>query len=74
MTYEAWVGTVPDCIRTDPLWNVTAYRLALFLGDLCWSDVTKLAADRRTIGIADQLYRAAGYVSAHLAEGYSRST
>lgn len=30
--------------------------------------------DKRTIGLANQLYRAVGSVGANLAEGYSRST
>src|SRR5512135_354078 len=49
---------------------MSAYRLALFLGDLSWHDVTKLIQDRRTLGLSDQLYRAAGSISANLAEGY----
>ena len=50
-----------------------AYRLGLFLSDLAWNDVTKLMKDRRTIGLADQLYGAGGSISANLAEGFSRS-
>jgi four helix bundle protein len=53
---------------------MTAYRLALFLADVSWHDVTKLIQDRRTIGLADQLYRSVGSISANLAEGYSRGT
>jgi four helix bundle protein len=53
---------------------MSAYRLALFLGDLSWHDVTKLIQDRRTLGLSDQLYRAAGSISANLAEGYSHGT
>jgi four helix bundle protein len=33
-----------------------------------------LLKDKRTVSLADQLYRAVGSVSANLAEGYSRST
>ena len=47
---------------------------ALFLSDLCWFDVTKLMQDKRTLDLSDQLYRAAGSISANIAEGYSRST
>ena len=56
------------------LWTVKAYRYALFLSDLCWFDVTKLMQDKRTLDLSDQLYRAAGSISANIAEGYSRST
>jgi|SRR4051794_22082204 len=51
-----------------------AYRLGLFMSDVGWSDVTKLAADRRTMSLSDQLYRALGKISSNLAEGYSRGT
>ena len=74
MNYEEWVTMVPEQIKADSLWKVTAYRLALFLSDLGWRDTVKLIRDRRMIGLSDQLYRALGSVSANLAEGYSRGT
>jgi four helix bundle protein len=48
------------------------YRLAVFACDLAWHDVSKLIRDKRTISLADQLYRAVGSISANIAEGYSR--
>ena len=74
MNYEGWLKTVPVAITGDPLWNVEAYRLALFLADLGWRDVSKLTQDRRMFGLADQLYRATGSISANTSEGYSRSS
>lgn len=74
MEYEDWEKTVPAVIRADSLWQIKAYRLAMFLADLGWSDVTKLMSDRRTIGLADQLYRSLGSIGADIAEGYSRGT
>ncbi len=74
MNYNSWLKSVPTEISGDPLWNVEAYRLALFLADLCWRDVTKLTQDRRMFGLADQLYRATGSISANTSEGYSRSS
>ncbi len=74
MNYEEWVTMVPEQIKADSLWKVTAYRLALFLSDLGWRDTVRLIRDRRMIGLSDQLYRALGSVSANLAEGYSRGT
>jgi len=74
MNYEEWVATVPEEIKADSLWKMTAYRLALFLGDLGWHDTAKLVHNRRMIGLSDQLYRALGSVSANIAEGYSRGT
>jgi hypothetical protein len=51
-----------------------AYRLALFACEVGWYDVTELLKDKRTVGIADQLYRSLGSISANLAEGYSHHT
>ena len=74
MNYDEWEKDVPEAIRADSLWKMKAYRLAVFLGDLGWHDATKLAGDRRTSALAEQLYEALGSVSANLAEGYSRGT
>ena len=74
MNYDTWVATVPPEITNDSLWKMEAYRLALFAADLGWHDVTKLVADKRTLGLASQLYRALGSIEANLAEGYSRSS
>jgi four helix bundle protein len=46
----------------------------LFLNDLGWRDTARLVRERRTIGLYDQLYRAAESISANLDEGYSRGT
>ena len=74
MNYETWVKTVPAEITGDSLWNMEAYRLALFAADLGWHDVTKLAGDKRTLDLAGQLYRAVGSIEANISEGYSRGT
>lgn len=74
VNYREWEAGIPDEIKGDSLWRMEAYRLALFCADVGWHDVTKLMADRRTIGLSDQLYRALGSISANLAEGYSRGT
>jgi four helix bundle protein len=46
--------------------------LALFASDIGWRDVSKLAADKRTLDTSNQMYRALGSIGANLAEGYSR--
>ena len=74
MTLDEWEQTVPDSIRGDVLWKVRLYRLALYLGDLSWDDVTALHRDGRTRRVADQPYRAVGSISANVAEGYSRGS
>jgi four helix bundle protein len=74
MNYAQWQESVPEVIRGDSLWKLTAYRLALFLSEVAWGDVTTLSQDRRTLSLSDQLYRATGSIGANLAEGYSRGT
>lgn len=66
MNYEKWEADVPVQIKEDSLWKMKAYRLALFLTDVGWHDVTKLMQDRRTLSLSDQLYRALGSISANL--------
>lgn len=73
-SYEQWEQGISEAFTRDALWRVQVYRFALYLGDLCWHDVSALVRDRRTISLADQLYRAVGSVSANIAEGYSRSS
>jgi four helix bundle protein len=74
MNYHDWEAAVPEVLKRDALWQVQAYRLALFVADVGWHDVTRLARDRRTRALGDQLYRSLGSVSANLAECYPRGT
>lgn len=74
MTYEEWLASVPVELTGDPLWKMKVYRLAVFVGDLAWRDVSKLVQDKRTKDLSDQLYRAVGSIGANIAEGYSRRT
>ncbi len=72
--YEVWERTVPEGIKGDAVWKLRVYRLSLFAADLGWEDVCKLVRDRRTVGLADQLYRAIGSISANIVEGFSRGS
>lgn len=74
MDYQEWEKTVPDFMKNDSLWKMSMYRAGLYASSLGWSDVTKLYQDRRTVGLAGQLYEALGSIHANLAEGYSRGT
>ena len=74
MTYEEWLASVPEEFVNDSLWRMEVYRLAVFVGDLAWHDVSRLIKDKRTIRLADQLYRAVGSIGANVAEGYSRQS
>lgn len=72
MNYETWLKEISVHFTGDPLWRIEAYRLALFLTDVGWRDVTKLARDTRTLEVSNQLYRGLGSIGANIAEGYSR--
>lgn len=74
MKYSEWLACVPQTLKADAVWTLSAYRYSLFLSDLSWVDVTRLSKDRRTADLASQLYDAVGSVGANLAEGYSRSS
>ena len=66
---KTWLRSVPGEITGDSLWKVEAYRLTLFVADLGWHDVTKLIRDKRTLKLADQLYRALGSIGANIFGG-----
>ena len=74
MNYQDWEQSVPQAISHDVLWKMQVYRLALFAADTGWHEVSRLAQDRRTIALSDQLYRSLGSISANIAEGYSRGS
>jgi len=74
MNFEEWLKTVPVPISGDPLWKVEAYQLTLFAADVGWRDVTRLAEDKRTLDLSNQLYRSLGSIGANISEGYSRGT
>ena len=74
MTYEDWLTSIPPEISDDPVWKATVYRQALFLGEISWFDACKLALDKRTLEISDQLYRATGKISSNITEGFSRAS
>ena len=74
MGYKEWEMTVPESMKIDSVWKVSAYRFALYLSDLCWEDISILSKDKRTVSLADQLYRAVSSIGANIAEGYSRIT
>jgi four helix bundle protein len=52
--------------------SVQAYRLALVAADAAWDDGTALSGQPALADIAGQLLRAAGSISANVAEGYAR--
>ena len=71
--FLAWQKSLPVEITSDALWHATAYRLALFVADRSWDDLTKPAGNPATTHMADQLGRALGSIGANYSEAYSRS-
>jgi four helix bundle protein len=74
MNYQDWEQEMYPEIAGDSLWKMEVYRLALFMADIGWHDVSQLMNDKRTIKLSDQLYRALGSIGANVSEGYSRGT
>lgn len=74
MKFSEWEKSVPEVIQTDVLWKMKVYRMALFLSDICWNDVSCLVGDQRTKSLSNQLYRAVGSIAANIEEGYSKQS
>ncbi|MFN2566714.1 MAG: four helix bundle protein, partial [Gemmatimonadaceae bacterium] len=73
-SFESWQTGADAALRADPLWQLAAYRLALYAIEIAWADVRALDRAPTTRPIAAQLYRAIGSIGANIAEGYSRSS
>ncbi|MDP6112061.1 MAG: four helix bundle protein [Planctomycetota bacterium] len=74
MNYQDWMTSVPPTITKDDVWKITAYRFALFVGELAWLDCEKLNTHRLGRNNTSQLIRAAGSISANIEEGFSRNS
>ena len=70
----AWEQTCPEAIRSDVLWRLDAYRVAMFLIHIARQDCRQAKAAQADPWLLSQLVRGAGSASANLAEGYSRPT
>lgn len=74
MSFSGWLEGVSLELKDDAVWSLEAYRLSLFLADLCWIDTQHLLATRKAFSLADQLVDAAGSIPANIAEGFSRQS
>lgn len=71
-SYDEWERSVPAELRSDPVWGLRVYRMALFAGELAREDGRVLASQPLTQAMAPQLVRAVGAIGANIAEGFSR--
>ena len=72
MTYDEWEKSLPEAVTRDVIFRVQAFRLASFLSDCAERDTRTIGRDPRFARSVTQLIRAAGSVSATIAEGYPR--
>jgi len=72
MTYEEWEAGVPEGIKGDAIWRVTAFRLASYLAAAADFDGEGLADQPRLAKATAQLSGAAASIPANIAEGYTR--
>jgi|SRR5688572_17201343 len=72
--YDDWVRSLPDYVRSDSIWNLTAYKQALYARRCAWPDSVNIARHRLGEPIARQLYRAVASIGANIADGWSRTT
>jgi four helix bundle protein len=72
LSFEEWVETVPNRVKSDPLMKSEYYQLAMYLYDLAWSDCELLMNDLRGREIARQMIRSVESVCANIEEAYGR--
>ena len=70
--YDDWERGVPVDIRTDPIWSLRVYRVALYVAELASHDARRLVSNPVTEGIAGRLVEATASIGAQIAAGYSR--
>jgi hypothetical protein len=54
MKFEEWVESVPEQLKSDPLWNSKYYQLGMLLYDLVWEDCAQLKKDFRGLEVSRQ--------------------
>lgn len=72
ITFEDWKANVPDTIRKEGYWQLTAYQKALYLYDLLWQDTERWIRDRRGETLARQTIASADSICANIEEGFGR--
>ncbi len=72
MKYDDWERGVPIDIRTDPIWSLRVYRVALYVAEVASHDARRLVTNPVTEAIAGRLVAATVSIGAQIAAGYSR--
>jgi four helix bundle protein len=70
LSFEKWAKTLPDALRSDPLWKSTYYRFSMYLYDLMWIDTQTIKRDFRGQEIVPELVKASGSICANMEEAY----
>jgi four helix bundle protein len=70
--FHAWENHPPADLVGDPIWRMTAYRMALFMADLVRDDVKVLVRGGAPGHKITQLESSVESVEANLSEGYSK--
>lgn len=74
MTYEEWEATVPEQLQRDEMWEMKAYRYALYLFDIAWQDTDEITHTPKAQSVSDQLLRAISGISESLVHGFSQTS
>ena len=72
LSFETWLTQIPESIRIERYWQLTAYQKALYLFDLTWQDTQNWLRDVRGQALARQMIASADSICANIEEGYGR--
>ena len=72
LSFEEWQKTVPESVRAEKFWLLTAYQKALYLYDLLWRDTEIWIKDPRGQVLSKQIIGSADSVCSNIEEGYGR--
>lgn len=74
MNFAEWADSVPEEIRSDSIWDLEVYRLALLAAEVASRDAQVLRPNLRMRSVADSLYAAAAAISTNIREGTARDS
>ena len=68
--FREWEKDTPADLFGDPIWRMTAYRIALFLSEVVAEDAATLRRRFTSHDLVSQLERSVGSIKANISEGY----